>query len=93
MPGILFRTNGNNDGMGLFQVFNNMKAYPRGPLEYDIYENLANIDGLVYEDGRISKVKVCTPDFEEKEKENAEQIREAVEKLKIVVFYTWIRQN
>lgn len=72
--------NGNNDGMGLFQVFNNMKAYPRGPLEYDIYENLANIDGLVYEDGRISKVKVCTPDFEEKE--NAEQIREAVEKLK-----------
>ncbi len=74
--------NGNNDGMGLFQVFNNMKAYPRGPLEYDIYENLANIDGLVYEDGRISKVKVCTPDFEEKENENAEQIREAVKKLK-----------
>lgn len=47
----------NSSGIGLFGIFNNMKAYPRGPLEYDIYENLPNIEGLTYENGRISKIK------------------------------------
>lgn len=44
--------------MELFDVFNNMKAYPRGPLEVDIYNSLSTIDGLKYEDGRITEIAI-----------------------------------
>ena len=38
---------------GLFDVFDNMIAYPNGPVEQDIYDGLGLIDGVKYENGRI----------------------------------------
>lgn len=74
---------GKENDLGLFKIFDNMKAYPRGPLEYDIYENFANIEGLVYEDGRISKVeKKSSKDFEEGNQIYVKQIDSAVENLR-----------
>lgn len=72
----------NNNGIGLFNIFDNMKAYPRGPLEYDIYENLPNIEGLTYVDGRISKVKKYIENFEEDVSGYQDEISLAVKKLK-----------
>lgn len=45
--------------VGLFDVFDNMIAYPNGPVEQDIYDGLGLITGVKYENGRIVDLKDC----------------------------------
>lgn len=41
------------DEKGLFETFNNMIAYPNGPVEQDVYDGLGLIKGAKYEDGKL----------------------------------------
>lgn len=39
--------------VGLFEIFDNMIAYPNGPVEQDVYDGLGLIKGVKYENGRL----------------------------------------
>lgn len=38
---------------GLFNIFDNMIAYPNGPVEQDVYDGLGLIDGVKCQDGKF----------------------------------------
>ena len=50
------------DGKGLFAVFDNIIAYPNGPVEQDVYDGLGLIKGARYEDGKLLSFDYNTGD-------------------------------
>lgn len=44
------------DEIGLFKVFDNMIAYPYGPVEQDVYDGLWLIKGVEYKDGKFESL-------------------------------------
>lgn len=46
----------NCSDVGLFKIFDNMIAYPNGPVEQDLYDGLGLIEGIQYRDGKFIKL-------------------------------------
>ena len=47
-----------SDEKGLFEIFDNMIAYPNGPVEQDVYDGLELIPEVKYENGKLVNLSV-----------------------------------
>lgn len=75
---------GKVEDIGLFKCFDNFRAYERGPVEVDIYKQLSEIPGFVYQLGRfvsvnIEKLEAIARQIPDK---LAEAIKKAIKNLK-----------
>lgn len=70
-----------NNDIGLFRIFDNMIAYPNGPVEQDVYDSLGLIQNAQYSNGRFKELPNTVINLSNNELKA--KIDDAFEKLKL----------